>query len=122
MTKLDHALIANDIAEITRHLDAAPELVNRADSKGRTPIDLAVSRSNVEVVEFLIQRGAVINKREHLYGAFPLLQAVARKRKEIVELLLRYGADKTMADNEGVTAYALAETLDMTDIADVLRG
>jgi ankyrin repeat protein len=121
MAKLDQALITNDIAEIMCLLDADPELANRADPKGRTPIDLAVSRSNVEVVELLILRGAVINKREHVYGTFPMLQAVARNRREIVELLLQYGADKTMTDKKGVTAHDLAVSLDRTDIADILR-
>ena len=121
MTPLDDALVEDDIATITRLLDADPELVNRANAKGQTLIDLAVSRSSVEVVELLIRRGAIINKREHVYGAFPLLQAVARKRREVVEVLLRHGADPTMADKEWGTAHDLAVALDQPDITEVLR-
>jgi len=122
LTDFDRALIANDIPGIVRMLDEDPVLVNQRDDKGRTPIDLAVSRSSCEVVELLIQRGANINTREDVYGSTPLLQVVARDRKEIAEILLRHGVDIAMKNNAGETAYSYAVALGRTEIAEMLRA
>jgi len=122
LTEFERAIVANDLPKITRFLDDDPGLVNRADDKGRTPIDLAVSRSSDEVVEMMIQRGAVINKRESVYGSYPMLQAVARDRKEIVEILLCHGVDLALKDYKSVTAYEHAVDLGRTAIADMLRA
>ena len=122
LTDFYRALISNDIPVITRMLDEDSALVNQRDDKGRTPIDLAVSRSSTEVVEFLIQRGANINKHEDVYGSTPLLQVVARDRKEIAEILLRHGVDITMKNDAGETAYSFAVALGRTEIAEMLRS
>jgi ankyrin repeat protein len=122
LTDFDKALISNDIPGIVRMLDEDPAIVNQRDDKGRTPIDLAVSRSSPEVVELLIQRGADINMREDVYGSTPLLQVVARDRKEIAEILLRHGVDIAMKNNAGETAYDYAVALGRTEIAEMLRS
>jgi ankyrin repeat protein len=122
LTDFDRALISNDRPAIVRMLDEEPGLVNQRDDKGRTPIDLAVSRSSPEVVELLIQRGADINKRDEVYGSTPLRQVVARDRKEIAEVLLRHGVDIAMKNNAGETAYELAVGLGRTEIAEMLQA
>jgi ankyrin repeat protein len=122
LTDFERALISNDIPGIVRMLDEKPALVNQRDDKGRTPIDLAVSRSSCEVVELLIRRGANINTREEVYGSTPLLQVVARDRKEIAEILLRHGVDITMKNNAGETAYSYAVAIGRTEIAEMLRA
>jgi len=122
LTDFDRALISNEIPVIVRMMDEDPALVNQRDDKGRTPIDLAVSRSSGEVVELLIQRGADINTREDVYGSSPLLQVVARDRKEIAEILLRHGVDVSMKNNEGETAYSYAVALGRKEIAEMLRS
>lgn len=121
LSKFDREMIANNISAINRMLDEEPALVNQRDDKGRSPIDLAVSRSSCEVVELLIQRGANINTRENVYGSTPLLQVVARDRKEIAEILLRHGVDITMKNNAGETAYSYAVAIGRTEIAELLR-
>jgi uncharacterized protein len=122
LSKFDREMIANNISSINQMLDEDPGLVNRRDDKGRTPIDLAVSRSSPEVVELLIQRGADINKRDEVYGSTPLRQVVARDRKDIAEILLRHGVDIAMKNNAGETAYSFAVALGRTEIAEMLRS
>jgi ankyrin repeat protein len=122
LSPLDVALIANDGAAVIHLLDAEPGQVNQENTEGRTPLDMAVSRSSVDLVELLIRRGAIVNKRGHVDGAFPLLQAVARKRKDVVELLLKNGADPTMSHKEWGTALDLAVILDQAEIAEVFHN
>ena len=122
LTEFERAVVANDFPKITRILDDDPGLVNRAGYKDLPVIELAVSRSSVEVVEFLIHRGAVFNRCVGISGATALHQAVARDRKETVEVLLRHGADLTLKDNEGSTAYDEAVALGRTEITEMLRA
>jgi len=122
LSMFDREIIENNLSAINSMLDEDPALVNRRDDKGRSPIDLAVSRSSGEVVELLIQRGADINTREDVYGSSPLRQVVARDRKEIAEILLRHGVDVTSKNNVGETAYDYAVALGRTEIAEMLRA
>lgn len=121
LTEFERAVVANDMPVITRFLDDDPGLVNRAGYKDLPVIELAVSRSSAEVVEFLIHRGAVFNMCVGISGATALHQAVARDRKETVAVLLRHGADLTLKDNEGSTAYDEAVALGRAEIAEMLR-
>jgi ankyrin repeat protein len=122
LTEFERAVVENDLPVITRFLDDDPGLVNRAGYKDLPVIELAVSRSSAEVVEFLIHRGAVLNRCCGFSGATALHQAVARDRKETVAVLLRHGADLTLKDNEGFTAYDEAVALGRTEIAEMLRA
>jgi ankyrin repeat protein len=121
LNEFEIAVVKNDAPSIMRMLDDDPGLVNRAGYKGLPVIDLAVSRSNATVVEFLLERGAVINRVDDVFGSTPLHQTVARDRKEIVVLLLKLGADSALKDREGKTAYDLAVSLRRSELAEMLR-
>lgn len=120
LPQFNQAIMDDDCASVDAMLSSDPTLVNRADENGRTPIDLAVSRAGKPLVELLINRGAIINKDEKLFGTFPLLQTVARSRPEILELLVKRGADVNAKDNDGQTALHLAVSLDHKDMARLL--
>ena len=61
---------------------------------------------HVEVVRFLVERGADINKANNV-GQTPLMIAVRHGHSEIVEILLKYGANLNARTDEGLTAFDL---------------
>lgn len=121
LSEFETAVIENDHARLLDILTSDPDAANRPDEKGRTPMDMAVSRGSPATLRLLIDFGAEINKQEYLYGTAPLMQAVVRRRKEIVDMLLRNGADVDVEDHEGMTALDLASGLGFSEIARMLR-
>ena len=62
----------------------------------------ACTRGNIKKAEFLLNRGANVNARDH--GEHTLLmQAPYWDHPEIVRMLLRHGADPNTTDNDGWT-------------------
>ncbi|HEY0072885.1 MAG TPA: ankyrin repeat domain-containing protein, partial [Abditibacteriaceae bacterium] len=97
------------------------------DAQLRAPLDLAVQAGNVNLVTFLLDKGAALNvsgyvpvftsldfpndgyKMPGREGATPLHQAVFNGDKGMVELLLKRGADKNAEDAFGRTPLDIAE-------------
>lgn len=94
------------------------------DKRVRTPLFGAVKNGNKEIVKYLVEKGADVNK-ENIYGETPLLfavsagaaqwiggnlllSAVQKRNKEIVEYLVDHGADVNKADSSGTTPLHLA--------------
>lgn len=85
----------------------SPEVL---DARGRTPLNLAAERANVEASRALLSRGANINVQD-VQGCTPLQYAAHRyetttvQHVEVVSLFLRRGADETLVDEDGLTPY-----------------
>ena len=71
-TPVDHAIhaaaAAGDVRGVRKMLDAEPQLVNRGDSQGGTPLHRAVASSASKVIRLLLDRGADITA---LHGSGP---------------------------------------------------
>ena len=82
--------------------------VNAGNSRGTTPLQLAVSLGFPEGVELLIAQRARIDVPDSA-GETPLISAIHRRNIAIMRLLLKAGADPDRADNSGRSArdYAL---------------
>lgn len=94
--------------------------------KHRTPLMYAASKSNVDIVEKLLKRGAEINAKD-TDGWTPLMFAISRDnpsdKMEIIEKLLAHGADINLPDNQGKTAMDLAFEAKNVQIANsILRN
>lgn len=71
---------------------------------GETPLILAAKAGNKDIVQFLIDKGANINKKD-VYGLNPISIAATNGRTEIVELLFKKSLEKNKEEivNEPTT-------------------
>ncbi len=73
------------------------------------PLIIAAYR-HPEMTQFLIDKGADPNVRDHLGGTTALMQAADAGQVEIVKILLAAGADPLAVNNYGHTALAVAQS------------
>ena len=94
-------------------LKARPDLVNKVNRHGMTPLHAATFHGNTGCVKILLKAGADPNiPSASDKFTFPLHLAVNRLHKEIVELLILQGqADVGLKDYLGRTALDIARTL-----------
>lgn len=94
--------------------------VNAKNSKGETPLHLAVVSCNNEAIEMLISKGANIDQGDY-NGDTPLHWAATKTGIGICELLILKGANVNAKNNDGRTPLSLAASLiNRTDICEFL--
>eukprot|EP00281_Chroomonas_sp_CCMP1168_P018489 CAMPEP_0206234900 /NCGR_PEP_ID=MMETSP0047_2-20121206/12847_1 /ASSEMBLY_ACC=CAM_ASM_000192 /TAXON_ID=195065 /ORGANISM="Chroomonas mesostigmatica_cf, Strain CCMP1168" /LENGTH=653 /DNA_ID=CAMNT_0053659037 /DNA_START=51 /DNA_END=2012 /DNA_ORIENTATION=- len=98
-----------DVVEV---LVAAGASVDQQAANGVTPLMLACLRGNLDVVEGLLAAGANPNIKTPETLLTPLMRASASGHVEIVRALLVAGADANAQDANGMTAMAIALSLD----------
>ncbi|HKO61508.1 MAG TPA: ankyrin repeat domain-containing protein [Pyrinomonadaceae bacterium] len=67
-------------------------------------LSLACERGHLEVVKFLLERGADVNVRDGDEKGTPLMSATWSRHEEIVKLLIARGADVNAVDSKGRSA------------------
>lgn len=65
-----------------------PEIINRPNSLGANPLDVAIWLNNFELVQKLVQAGADMNFCSEKTGKTPFIRAVLRKQLKMVDFLL----------------------------------
>ena len=87
-TIFHRAVEESNTKKIDSYLDRGGQLrdINLRDSEGKTPLQIAVERNDIKVVDFLIRKGAI-------FGSDNLKIAVERGYKEIAKLLIDKGVD-----------------------------
>lgn len=91
---LTQAINRDDAAEVTRLLDAHPQLLHTrtVDYSGCCPLQVAIRSGKAGIAELLLQRGASPDTRN--YSGMTLLHdAILSRTPEMVQLLLKHGAD-----------------------------
>jgi hypothetical protein len=86
------AIDANDFDLALRVITADPAAIESVDGIP-PPLHDCVYHDKPEWVEWLLDHGAEIERREQDYGATPLIAAVVHRQKRIIPILVRRGAN-----------------------------
>jgi len=81
---------------------ADPDLIF---DNGESALHLAVEQRNYELAELLQVYGGDVNIQERKEGYTPLMYAAIMDDRKMMQLLIGHGADPTVADVDGYTAY-----------------
>ena len=103
-----------------QHLRNSRDTLDLADGKGRTALMDAVLAFKVDVIRYLLEKGADINKRDK-EGCTCLMRASYGGYTDLVIYLIRKGADKTVTDNAGRTALQYVRTTSDEELLNVLK-
>jgi ankyrin repeat protein len=95
-------MLAGDASGLLHILETTDADVNTRDALGRTPLHVASSKGDVEILSTLLSHGANPNLAD-AYGNYPVGLAAAAGHLRCVTLLLQFGASATARDTLGRT-------------------
>ncbi len=112
-----HQLVSNGkVDKIKQQLSSIDSDKLNIVIDGMTPIMLAASRGNVEIIDLLFTRGADPNKRGSMKRT-ALQYATEKNHIEAVKRLLSYGADINAYDNGQLTPLVMAASRGHSELA-----
>lgn len=91
-----------DLETVKRLIGENPNLLEAPDREGKTPLHYAAAKGHLNVVEFLVSKGANVNARNSS-GVTPLYLAKGFGRKEVVEFLTKHGGSVEIIKPKPVT-------------------
>ncbi|MGN6618825.1 MAG: ankyrin repeat domain-containing protein [Ilyomonas sp.] len=109
-----------DKETVERLYEANPEIIHIKDTRGFTPLIIAVYNNEVEVADFLLNKGARAETRDENAGNTALMGVCFKGYKELAEKLIEAGADINQRNNQGATALTFAATFGHLEIAKML--
>lgn len=111
----------NDNIEIIEYFESLGVPIDKQYSYG-TILHFACREGNSEVIRYLVKRGLNVNEKNLDYGDTPLINLVySHSSKEDLIFLIENGADKSIMNNEGLTAYDLAVQRNLVNLAEILK-
>ncbi|WP_048502689.1 ankyrin repeat domain-containing protein [Chryseobacterium sp. BLS98] len=106
------------VAEVKELMKKDPDIINKPNENGFSPLILACYRGNDQVADFLMDKVKDIN-----YGSAQgsaLTAAVFKGNKVLTQKLLASGADPNLADANGTTPLIYAVQLQDKDLVESL--
>lgn len=105
--------VASEVFGVVKELITRGADITVADDNGATPLHLAAYSSEIEILKLIINthladHDSLDAKDDH--GQTPLHTAAAGGYANSVILLLQNGADATIENNDGITAYDIASS------------
>lgn len=102
---LQRACKKGDLAEVKSLIERGAD-ANESDFGGFTCLHEAALAGHNDIVEYLIEKGANVNKQALEFGDFetPLMDAAENKHIETVKILLKHGADPDICNADGYSA------------------
>lgn len=85
-----------------------------------TPLIIAISKGDFEMVKKLVEYGVNINEKSR--NLTPLMAAVIYNRIEIIKYLITIGANIEIKDEKGRTALIIAKFNDLNEAAVLLQN
>lgn len=96
----DHEQDAVEVAEII--LNSRLSLINERDRYGSTPLIYAIFTGNIDLVSYLVDKGADVHKPD-FNCVLPIWHAVTNDHEKITDFLISRGADVTAKRDDGYT-------------------
>jgi len=90
------------------------------DDEGVSIFDMAVTYDNIEMIDFLLEKGIDINTTNRRSGFTALMAAACYGRVEIAKLLLANGANQALKDNKGFSAVDFARKMNKKSVLALL--
>ena len=91
------------------------------DHIGWTPLHYACAKGHLEVAQFLVANGAIVDSLS-VGNTTPLMMAVQSGNEQLVKFLLDKGADLQLKNANGLTAIDIADIYDKPWIEDGLKS
>lgn len=102
-TKLSVAVLRGNLEDVKLLILKGAVDVNTKDKLGSTALINASSEGHLEIVKFLVSKGADLNIKNK-YGYTALMKAANEGHLEVVKFLVKSGADVNIKDKSGDTA------------------
>ncbi len=119
---LHHWVERGDIVAINTLLDRNPEIgIDATYEHGWTPLIVAAFHGRLDLVQYLLERGAEVNVQAS-FGWTALMFAADHGHYEIVKTLLEAGANATLLVEGDDNAYDFAIDSGNTQIGELLKA
>lgn len=121
MVLLNFTIMNDDFATAKALVNGGAD-INRLENDDYTPLMMCVPNAPVDFIQFMLDKGADINKPG--YGGVTVLQEAVFTSTpvEVVEFLVEKGADLNHKNNQGKTALDIAKDMNSTEYYDILSG
>lgn len=89
--------------------DRVESQLNSADAEGRSPVEIAVTENQIEMLKLLQEKGSGLDTRNTMSARTPLDMACILGRNEALKALLAGGADANNSTKRGKEKSGLAK-------------
>lgn len=113
------AIDSVDIETVESILNQNPDILNVKNSDGLTPLNLASYRGHLDIVKFLLDRGADVNIGDN-ENSQPIHNSTVAGHIDVIDLLLAHGVDINARDDNGMTALLFAISFRRNETANYL--